>query len=73
MNWCPGDVVLLEAGNLCRRDGRLLESANLRVEEAALTGESEPVEKNPAVLEEEDTPLGERAGMVYSSTVVAMG
>jgi Ca2+-transporting ATPase len=54
-------------------DGRLLESANLRVQEAALTGESEPVEKNPAVQEEEDTPLGERAGMVYSSTVVAMG
>jgi P-type Ca2+ transporter type 2C len=69
----PGDVVLLEAGNLVPADGRLLESANLRVEEAALTGESEPVEKNPAALEEEDTPLGERADMVYSSTVVAMG
>src|SRR5918993_2347522 len=69
----PGDLVLLEAGNLVPADGRLLESANLRVEEAALTGESEPVEKNPAALEEDDTPLGERAGMVYSSTVVAMG
>jgi P-type Ca2+ transporter type 2C len=69
----PGDVVLLEAGNLVPADGRLLEAANLRVQEAALTGESEPVEKNPAVLEEEDTPLGERADMVYSSTLVAMG
>jgi Ca2+-transporting ATPase len=69
----PGDVVLLEAGNLVPADGRLLESANLRVEEAALTGESEPVEKNPAALEEEETPLGERADMVYSSTLVAMG
>ena len=69
----PGDVVLLEAGNLVPADGRLLESANLRVEEAALTGESEPVEKNPAALEEEETPLGERANMVYSSTLVAMG
>ena len=69
----PGDVVLLEAGNLVPADGRLLESANLRVQEAALTGESEPVEKNPAALEEEDTPLGERADMVYSSTLVAMG
>jgi Ca2+-transporting ATPase len=68
-----GDVVLLEAGNLVPADGRLLESANLRVQEAALTGESEPVEKNPAPLEEEDTPLGERADMVYSSTVVSMG
>ena len=69
----PGDVVLLEAGNLVPADGRLLEGANLRVQESALTGESEPVEKNPAALEEEDTPLGERADMVYSSTVVAMG
>ena len=69
----PGDVVLLEAGNLVPADGRLLESANLRVQEAALTGESEPVEKNPEALEEEDTPLGERADMVYSSTLVAMG
>ncbi|HSK85707.1 MAG TPA: cation-translocating P-type ATPase [Rubrobacter sp.] len=69
----PGDVVLLEAGNLVPADGRLLEGANLRVQEAALTGESEPVEKNPEELEEEDTPLGERADMVYSSTVVAMG
>jgi P-type Ca2+ transporter type 2C len=69
----PGDVVLLEAGNLVPADGRLLEAPNLRVQEAALTGESEPVEKNPAALEEEDTPLGERADMVYSSTLVAMG
>jgi Ca2+-transporting ATPase len=69
----PGDVVLLEAGNLVPADGRLLDAANLRVQEAALTGESEPVEKYPAALEEEDTPLGERADMVYSSTVVAMG
>jgi P-type Ca2+ transporter type 2C len=69
----PGDVVLLEAGNLVPADGRLLDAANLRVQEAALTGESEPVEKYPAALEEEDTPLGERADMVYSSTVVAIG
>jgi Ca2+-transporting ATPase len=69
----PGDVVLLEAGNLVPADGRLVEEANLRVQESALTGESEPVDKDLAVLEEEDTPLGERAGMVYSSTVVASG
>jgi P-type Ca2+ transporter type 2C len=69
----PGDVVLLEAGNLVPADGRLVEGANLRVQEAALTGESEPVEKDPAPLEEVDAPLGERAGMVYLSTVVAMG
>src|SRR5215211_1862158 len=69
----PGDVVLLEAGNMVPADGRLVEGANLRVQEAALTGESEPVGKDPAPLEEEDSPLGERAGMVYLSTVVARG
>ena len=69
----PGDVVLLEAGNLVPADGRLVEGANLRVQEAALTGESESVGKDPEPLEEEVAPLGERAGMVYLSTVVAMG
>jgi len=69
----PGDVVLLEAGNLVPADGRLLEGKDLRVQESALTGESEPVEKDPAALEEEDPPLGERANMVYSSTLVTKG
>ena len=69
----PGDVVLLEAGNVVPADGRLVEGANLQVQESALTGESEPVEKDPAALEEEDTSLGERADMVYSSTLVARG
>jgi P-type Ca2+ transporter type 2C len=69
----PGDVVLLEAGNLVPADGRLMEGANLRVQESALTGESEPVDKSPTALEEKDKPLAERAGMVYSSTVVASG
>ena len=69
----PGDVVLLEAGNLVPADGRLMEEANLRVQESALTGESEPVDKEPEALEEEDMPLAERAGMVYSSTVVTSG
>src|ERR671912_765292 len=69
----PGDVVLLEAGDLVPADGRLLEGANLRVQESALTGESEPVGKDTAALEEVDAPLGERSGMVYLSTVVAMG
>src|ERR687897_3279319 len=69
----PGDVVLLEGGTLVPADGRLLEEANLRVQESALTGESESVDKDPVVLEEEDAPLGERADMVYSSTVVASG
>ena len=49
----PGDVVLLEAGNLVPADGRLLEGMGLRIQESALTGESEPVEKDPAALEED--------------------
>ena len=69
----PGDVVLLEAGNLVPADGRLLEGTDLRVQESALTGESEPVEKAPAAMEEVDLPLGERAGIVYSSTVISKG
>jgi Ca2+-transporting ATPase len=69
----PGDVVLLEAGNLVPADGRLLEAANLRVQESALTGESEPVEKETAALEGEEIPLGDRVDMVYSSTVVTRG
>src|SRR5215213_9171445 len=69
----PGDVVLLEAGNLVPADGRLLEETGLRVQESLLTGESEPVEKAPAAPGEEDLPLGERADMVYSSTVVSKG
>jgi Ca2+-transporting ATPase len=69
----PGDVVLLEAGDLVPADGRLLESANLRVQEAALTGESEPVEKEVPALAEADLPLGDRRNMVYTGTLVSYG
>ncbi|MBN1660150.1 MAG: cation-translocating P-type ATPase [Anaerolineae bacterium] len=69
----PGDVVLIEAGALVPADGRLLESANLRVEEAALTGESEPVEKQAGALDKPDLPLGDRRNMVYMGTVVTYG
>jgi len=68
-----GDIVLLEAGNLAPADGRLLESANLRIQEAALTGESEPVEKNILPLAEEEAPLADRRNMVYMGTVVSYG
>jgi Ca2+-transporting ATPase len=69
----PGDVVLLEAGNLVPADARLLEGAALRVEEAALTGESEAVEKDPRPVADADAPLGDRTSMVYMGTTVAAG
>jgi len=69
----PGDVVVLETGNLVPADGRVLQSLNLRAMEAALTGESEGVEKDESLLLEGDPPLGDRKNMVYSGTVVSYG
>ncbi|CAN5624652.1 hypothetical protein BH10CHL1_BH10CHL1_40410 [soil metagenome] len=69
----PGDLVLLEAGNLVPADGRVLESANLRIQEAALTGESEAVDKDPHSLPQADLPLGDRRNMAYMGTVVTYG
>ena len=68
-----GDIVLIEAGNLIPADCRIVESANLKVQEAALTGEAEAVEKNPAALGGEDLPLGDRRNMLYMGTVVTYG
>jgi P-type Ca2+ transporter type 2C len=69
----PGDVVLLEAGNVVPADLRLIESANIRVQEAALTGESEPVEKETAALEAKDAAIGDRHNMAFMGTVVTYG
>jgi Ca2+-transporting ATPase len=69
----PGDIVLLEAGAFVPADGRLLESINLRAEEAALTGESEPVEKNSERLIDEGLSLGDRRNMVYMGTAISYG
>jgi P-type Ca2+ transporter type 2C len=69
----PGDVILLETGNTVPADGRLLESANLRIQEAVLTGESEAVEKDPAPLTGQNMPLGDRVNSVYMGTVVTYG
>lgn len=72
----PGDVVLLEAGNVAPADGRLVEVMGLRVEEAALTGESEPVEKQTTPLagaHETETPIGDRVNMAFMGTIVTYG
>ncbi len=72
-NLVRGDIVLLEAGNFVPADGRVLASANLRIQEAALTGESEAVSKEPASLSAPDLPLGDRYNMAYMGTVVTYG
>ncbi|NEP03181.1 MAG: cation-translocating P-type ATPase [Symploca sp. SIO2E9] len=69
----PGDIVLLEAGNLVPADGRLLESINLQVQESALTGESEAVEKDAQALFEQEQSLGDRCNVVYMGTTVTYG
>jgi Ca2+-transporting ATPase len=69
----PGDIVLLEAGSLVPADCRILEAVNLRTQEAALTGESEPVEKDPAPLPVAEIPLGDRRNMAYMGTAVTYG
>ena len=69
----PGDIVLLEAGDKIPADGRLLETGALRVEEAALTGESAPVRKNDRTSAAIDSALGDRINMVFAGTSVAVG
>ncbi|MEA4897602.1 MAG: cation-translocating P-type ATPase [Christensenellaceae bacterium] len=72
----PGDVLVLEAGDAIGADGRLIECASLKVEEAALTGESVPVGKDTDALAGEggrDVPLGDRRNMVYMGSTIAYG
>lgn len=69
----PGDIVLLEAGDIVPADVRLLSANNLKIEEAALTGESVPVEKNTAVMTEEQPPLGEQHNLGFMNTNVTYG
>jgi P-type Ca2+ transporter type 2C len=69
----PGDIVLLETGNLVAADYRLLESSNLRIQEASLTGESEPADKDAQKLEQTGLSLGDRHNMAYMGTVITYG
>ena len=69
----PGDIVFLEAGNFIPADIRLLEAVNLRVEEASLTGESLPVQKNAATVLDQNIPLGDRKNTAFMGTVVSYG
>lgn len=73
----PGDVVLLEAGDAVPADGRIIESASLKIEEAALTGESVPVNKMldalGAAQKQADVPLGDRKNMCYMGSTVVYG
>jgi Ca2+-transporting ATPase len=69
----PGDIVILEAGNYVPADVRLLEAVNLRIEEAALTGESVPVQKDANIKLAADIPLGDRKNTAFMGTLISYG
>lgn len=69
----PGDIVVLDTGDIIPADLRLIETANLKIQESALTGESVPVEKNSGTLEDMEIPLGDRNNMAFSTSMVTYG
>lgn len=69
----PGDIVLLDAGDVVPADLRLLEAKQLKIEEASLTGESVPSEKNIAALKEDNIPIGDRVNLAFKGTHVTYG
>lgn len=70
----PGDIIILDAGRFVSADLRLIESANLQIEESALTGESVPTSKNAdALFDDPKTPVGDKANMAFLSTLVTYG
>lgn len=69
----PGDIIILETGSIVPADIRILDSSNLKIEEASLTGESVPVEKDGRVTYEGEMEIGDRENLAYSSTIVTYG
>ncbi|MFM7045242.1 MAG: HAD-IC family P-type ATPase [Ilumatobacteraceae bacterium] len=69
----PGDIVVLEAGDRVPADGRLLVASSLEIEEAALTGESQPAVKSTDAADRDEVPLGDRVGMAFMNTQVTRG
>ncbi|CAO3637205.1 unnamed protein product [Mucor fragilis] len=69
----PGDMLLIKEGDSAAADARLVYLSNLEADEALLTGESLPVQKQLVVLEKKDEPLGDRINMIYSSTIISKG
>ena len=69
----PGDILLLEAGDLVVADGRIMENFSLQVNESSLTGESTNVDKNELTISEEKVPLGDQYNMVFSGSLVTYG
>ncbi len=69
----PGDVVVLEAGDLLPADVRLVEAPGLRIQEAALTGESVPITKQTEALDVAGLPLGDRRNLAFMGTIVTQG
>ena len=69
----PGDIVILDTGDIIPADMRLIEAVNLQVQEAALTGESVPVEKINSQLKGEEVSLGDRTNMAFSTSIVTYG
>ncbi len=69
----PGDIVVLDTGDYVPADIRIIDAVNLKAQEASLTGESVPVEKDAATIENEEVSLGDRTNMLFSSSLVTYG
>ncbi len=69
----PGDIIVLEAGNILPADVRFIDTVHMKIQEAALTGEADPVDKRTQAIGKADIPLGDRWNMAYMGTTITMG